>query len=451
MQENPKPKYFNYTELFIKVRWVAVLLLIVSAFIVKNILKINIQEVQIYFLSLILIILNFLFFFYKKSIIEENGKFIKKIKQLIHFQVSSDLIILTLILHFSGGVENPFIIYYIFHMIIVSIIFSPKESYTQTCFALFLVGTLAFLECYSVIPHYKLIGFVDNNLYFDKFYLFTTGFVFVTTSIIVVALTNFIVSESRKNEEAYLKANEELNLKDILKNEYVLRVTHDIKGHLAAIKSCLDVVSDRNIAGSLNSIQEEFINRAGSRTGVLADFVKDILNITKKRLEKSNVKNEFVFKDVIDKTTSSINVNIKSKKINFITEIDKNINVIYGNSLLIEEMLINLLLNAIKYTPENGTVKLIVKNRIDDIIIEVSDNGIGIPEYETDRIFDEFFRASNVINDTSTGTGLGLSIVKQIVDDHNGKIWVESILGKGSKFTIILPKKPEDLIVSKII
>jgi signal transduction histidine kinase len=83
-----------------------------------------------------------------------------------------------------------------------------------------------------------------------------------------------------------------------------------------------------------------------------------------------------------------------------------------------------------------------VKNRFNHIITEISDSGIGIPNEELPKVFDEFYRASNVPKDIKTGSGLGLSIVKQIVEEHNGKIWVSSELGIWTKFTFILPKDP---------
>jgi two-component system sensor histidine kinase VicK len=109
---------------------------------------------------------------------------------------------------------------------------------------------------------------------------------------------------------------------------------------------------------------------------------------------------------------------------------------------MIEELYSNLLLNAVKYTADNGIIGLSVRNRHDHIITEISDSGIGIPAEDLPRVFDEFFRAGNVPKDFKTGSGLGLSIVKQIVENHKGRIWVSSEVAKGTKFTFTLPKNP---------
>lgn len=440
MKEKLLPKNFEFAKWLIKLRWIAILLLVSSTFFVNNILKISIQEIPIYILSFILFILNVYFLLFVKWIEKKDTKkIISGIRRNLHFQISADLIILTIILHYSGGIQNPFIIYYIFHMIIVSTVLSPLESYLQTSFALILVAALAFLECFSIIPHYPLTGFLSQSFYQNKLYIMGTGFVFVTTSYIVVSITNSIVAKSRKNEQDYLKANIELEQKDQLKNEYVLRVTHDIKGHLAAISGCLKVLQT-NILGQLNDRQKEFVNRADKRTDLLTKFISDLLNLTKKRLANEIEPEEFSIKDLATKTVSDLRVNAEEKSLNLELYIDPYIDKLKGNSFAIEELFSNLILNAIKYTPENGSIKIRILNRTDHIIAEISDTGIGIPEEEIPLVFNEFFRASNVKNDSRAGSGLGLAIAKQIVTSHKGRIWVESKLGIGTKFIFSLSK-----------
>jgi signal transduction histidine kinase len=113
---------------------------------------------------------------------------------------------------------------------------------------------------------------------------------------------------------------------------------------------------------------------------------------------------------------------------------------IIGNEFSINEMISNLLFNAVKYTPENKTVHLDAKGHDDHVQIDVIDTGIGIPAEDIEHVFEEFFRAGNARKSERDGTGLGLSIVKQIVAQHGGKISVESREGRGSKFTVIMPK-----------
>ncbi|MDP2941540.1 MAG: sensor histidine kinase, partial [Candidatus Omnitrophota bacterium] len=120
--------------------------------------------------------------------------------------------------------------------------------------------------------------------------------------------------------------------------------------------------------------------------------------------------------------------------------VDAGIDRIRATREYIEEAISNLLANSIKYTPSNGKIDIMVSDNGNSILIQIKDTGIGIPKSELSRIFEEFYRASNAKQVERDGTGLGLSIAKQIVQRHNGKIWAESEEGKGSTFSIILPK-----------
>jgi signal transduction histidine kinase len=442
MEDKLVPAHILFARWFIRIRWVALVILLFSNYSVKHLFHISIQEVSIYILTGILLLLNILHTVFLKHITKkENTRVIQRIKEEIHFQIITDLIVLTLIIHYSGGVENPLILFYFLHMIIASSIFSALVNYLYVAFAIILAASMALFECYSFIPHYPLEGFAAHDLYKNTLYVFGTGFIFACTSVIVVSLSHMIISRSIKSEEAYVKTNIELENKDKLKNEYVLRVTHDIKGHVAAILSCIEVIRTK-ITGPLNEEQEEFANRAFERTELLSSFVKNLLNLTRKRLKHDNEFEEFSIKDLINKVVTPIQILSKDKLIDFNVYIDKSIQMIQGNPFTIEELYSNLLLNAVKYTPSHGRIELSVKNRFNNIITEISDSGIGIPKEELSKVFDEFYRASNVPKDIKTGSGLGLSIVKQIVEDHDGKIWVSSELGVWTKFTFILPKNP---------
>jgi signal transduction histidine kinase len=130
----------------------------------------------------------------------------------------------------------------------------------------------------------------------------------------------------------------------------------------------------------------------------------------------------------------------EEKSITVTSKIEPSVGLIVGNQFSINEMLTNLLFNAIEYTPEKKSVHIEVQSRGDSVQINVSDTGIGIPEDEIGSIFDEFYRAGNARDWEKDGTGLGLSIVKQIIERHSGQISVQSRLGQGTTFTVILPK-----------
>ncbi|MHC4557734.1 MAG: sensor histidine kinase [Planctomycetota bacterium] len=246
----------------------------------------------------------------------------------------------------------------------------------------------------------------------------------------------------QKQDKALREANNKLKEKDRIKDEYVSRVTHDIKGHLAAIQSCLYISSDESIGslnGSLNEKQVEFLGRAMNRTGQLTDFVKELLNLTQMRLSGRLQMEAFSLPESITKSLASVANKAKEKSITVTSNVDSSVGQIIGNEFSINEMITNLLFNAVKYTPENKTVHLDAKGHDDHVQIDFTDTGIGIPADELGNVFEEFFRASNAKKSEKDGTGLGLSIVKQIVERHGGKISVQSQQGQGTTFTVTLP------------
>jgi len=253
------------------------------------------------------------------------------------------------------------------------------------------------------------------------------------------AQKNLFLAELTKQEKALRQANLQLREKDRIKDEYVYRVTHDIKGHLAAIESCLYVAADKSI-GPLNEKQFDFLTRASNRTRQLTTFVKELLSLTQMRLSGQMKMEVFSLAQCICNVLASVDRNAKDKSITITSNIDPSLGQMVGNEFSISEMLSNLLLNAIKYTPENKSVYVEARNLEDRIQIDVCDTGIGIPADEIPNVFDEFFRASNAREREKDGTGLGLSIVKQIVERHNGEISVRSQQGQGTTFTVTLPK-----------
>ena len=259
----------------------------------------------------------------------------------------------------------------------------------------------------------------------------------VARQINFIQKTLFFI-ELQKQEKALRKANTELEEKDRIKDEYVSRVTHDIKGHLAAIQSCLYIGIDES-SGTLSAKQSDFLGRAFNRTLQLTEFVKELLNLTQMRLSGKQKMTAFSLPDCISKALETVERKAQDKSIEVSSEIDSAIGQITADEFSINEMITNMLFNAIKYTPENKTVRIEAKKCEDHVQIDISDTGIGIPEDEIPNVFDEFFRASNAVKREKDGTGLGLSIVKQIAERHGGKISVQSQLDKGTTFTVLLP------------
>jgi len=427
----------------IKLRWVAIGTLAAAVLTANKLLEIPLPVTILYALAAGLLVYNYLLYDLVRYFTwAGRTPSHKTISRIIIFQISADLVILTVILHFSGGIENPFFLYFVFHTIMASILLTRSQSYMEATLAVFLFGLLVVFEGCGILKHYTLPWFADRQLHTNLLFVFATLWVFTTTLYLVVYMTTSISEQLRKQQEELEQANLMLQEKDHLKNEYVLRLTHDIRGHLSAIQSCLHIVEDK-LVGPLNDRQMDLLERACNRAEKCMAFITALLKLTRMKLTGRLDRQSFSLKNTIFNALASIQNRAAAKAIKVEYEIDESVDEINAEPVLIEETITNLLFNAVKYTPEKGRVRLSVKQQPDSILIQVSDTGIGIPADEVDKIFDEFYRASNARQVERDGTGLGLSIVKQVVERHGGRVWAENNEQGGSTFSITLPSSPK--------
>ena len=425
----------------VKLRWVAITTLGVATFVASNLMGVSLPVTALYIITGVLLIYNFILYdLLRYCTWQDKEPSPQTIGRILTFQISADLFILATILHFSGGIENPFLFFFVFHMIIASILCSKLQSYLQATLAVILFGGLVVSESRGFISHYELTNFAGHGLYTDWTFIFGFLFVFAITLYLVVYMTTSISEQLRKQQDSYEQANELLKEKDKLKNEYVLRLTHDIKGHLAAIESCIDIVDDE-IVGPLNTKQKDLIDRAYRRTTKCMAFVTALLKLTRMKLTGRLDMDMFSLKNCVFDAITAVQGRAKKKSMELSYEIDAYVDEIYGEAVLIEETIMNLLLNAVKYTPQGGKVRIEVKDQNESVLVRVSDTGIGVPQEDLDRAFEEFYRAPNARAVERDGTGLGLSFAKQVVERHGGRIWIENNSGGGSTFSFTIPKR----------
>ena len=222
---------------------------------------------------------------------------------------------------------------------------------------------------------------------------------------------------------------------DRLKNEFVNTVSHDLRSPLTAILGYVDLL-DR--VGQVNDQQREFIHRVQVSVESITALVNDLLELG--RIEAGfDSQNEIVpLEGILRYSLETVGGQISEKHLNIHMDLPMDIPPIRGNPIRLRQVLDNLVGNAIKYTPEGGEITIQMEVQDEQVIFRISDNGPGIPPADQPHIFEKFYRASNVPKGVG-GSGLGLAIVKSIVDSHQGRIWVESLLGKGSTFTVVLP------------
>ncbi len=227
---------------------------------------------------------------------------------------------------------------------------------------------------------------------------------------------------------------------DRLKSDFIHTVSHDLRSPLTAILGYTELI---HRTGTLNPNQQEFLRRLQGSIQHMTTLVNDLLDLG--RLDAGfDTRREVVHLENVLKYSLDLFENqIKKKNIKLSVEISLNLKPLRANPIRIRQMLDNLIGNAIKYTPAEGRVYVSMSMQSEEIVLRVADTGMGIPPDEQARVFEKFYRASNVVG-REDGSGLGLAIVKSIVESHQGRVWVESIVGKGSAFIVLLPSQDEN-------
>jgi PAS domain S-box-containing protein len=222
---------------------------------------------------------------------------------------------------------------------------------------------------------------------------------------------------------------------DRLKSDFIHTVSHDLRSPLTSILGYTELVER---TGPLNPNQQEFLHRLQESVQHIATLINDLLDLG--RLEAGfDTRRELVqLENVLQYSLDMFEIQVKKKNIKLIADIAPNLKPLRANPIRIRQMLDNLIGNAIKYTLPGGSVHVSMSMQGDQIILKVEDTGQGIPPEEQGRVFEKFYRATNIVDEIE-GSGLGLAIVKSIVDSHQGRVWVESTTGKGSSFIVLLP------------
>ena len=226
---------------------------------------------------------------------------------------------------------------------------------------------------------------------------------------------------------------------DNMRKEFVADVSHELKTPITSIMG----YSDTLLEGEYDKeTQEKFLNVIASEARRMAKLVTDLLVLS--RYDNNKVKyeaTEFDLGELVKKCQEKLQLEINKKNHNVECFATANVPPVYANKDGVERVVLNIMTNSIKYTPDNGNIKIYVGFVYNDAYIKVIDNGIGIPEEDLNRIFDRFYRVDKARTREMGGTGLGLAIAKEILDKNKGSIDIKSEVGKGTEVVIRIPTK----------
>ena len=238
------------------------------------------------------------------------------------------------------------------------------------------------------------------------------------------------VTEQRKSEQT--------------RREFVANVSHELRTPLTNVKSYAETLLD---AGDdlPPELKRNFLSVIVSEADRMTRIVKDLLTLTKFDYGKMEMNiTRFPFAEAVKNVHQAVALDAKNHRHTLTLTCPADLPAIHGDRERIEQVIMNIVSNAIKYTADGGQIDITAGARGDQVFVNVTDNGIGIPEKDLPRLFERFYRVDKARSRESGGTGLGLSIAKEILTQHQGDIQIESVYGQGTSVTITLPAAREE-------
>jgi signal transduction histidine kinase/GGDEF domain-containing protein len=238
------------------------------------------------------------------------------------------------------------------------------------------------------------------------------------------------------------RANEELKRIDEMKSEFISVASHELRTPLTAIDNALQLLL-KGKTGEINETQAKFLSMAERNIHRLTNILNELLDLSRMEAGKMEMKfEELDLRGPIEFILSSLKPQADGKSVVLKIQVAEALPPVYTDREKVEQILTNLIGNAIKFTPEGGEVKVtagLLDGEGKMVAISVKDSGIGIPKDQQGNVFQKFYQVENSLVRSASGTGLGLAISKGLVEALQGKIWVESEVGKGSTFTFMVP------------
>jgi signal transduction histidine kinase len=243
------------------------------------------------------------------------------------------------------------------------------------------------------------------------------------------------------------QAVERLTEADRVKSNFLATVSHELRTPLTSVIGYSEMLLE-GIAGPLNDEQREYVRTVMEKGDQLLQLITGILDIS--RMEAGQMKFEklpFDLAEIVSVALSTIAPHARQKKLNLSCDLPDDLPRLLGDRDKIRQVLLNLMGNAVKFTPEGGSISILATPFVDGpasvVRVGVRDTGIGVAPEHQQRVFDPFFQVDNSSTREYGGTGLGLNIVRRFIEAHTGRVWVESEPGKGAAFYFTLPMAPE--------
>jgi signal transduction histidine kinase len=369
-----------------------------------------------------------------------------------NLQIGIDLLALTAYAWLTGGYASPVLSYYVFHTIFASILLPRRAAFAWATVSVVLggsvIGSAAPPESIGWAPEGVSIGRLPLTL-FGGFATLQYVSVYLATSIALRLRfrereAQQLMAETHAKAEALRRAHDNLQATQLMQTAYMRRVSHELRSPLAAISSSLDLVA-QGYTGDVADKTRDILARAYARIEGLLRIVNDLLTLSRARTARVREYLEPVSIPItVREVLQLLAERADQRGVTLANRVPDALPTILSDREEIVQLFTNLTANAVKYTSSGGRVMVLGERVGDDVVIRVSDTGIGIAPEDIPHIYEEFYRTKRGKEFQAVGSGLGLAITRAIVAKHHGTIEVESEVGVGSTFTVRLPVDLEE-------
>ncbi len=417
----------------IRLRWLAVMAYFAGTLAVRLTLDIPLRFTTIWSVLVILAGINLVYYIVFR-IYRRISMFAELIILAVH--ISIDLILLTVLIHLSGGIENPVYLFYLFHVVLSSILFPKKTPLLFASLAVVLFSAMVWGEYSHVLPHYCILS---GKLHENPVFIFLTLGVFIVTVYVSTYICYTFMHLYRDTKRQIDHKNRELVEIDRQKTQFFRFTSHELKSPIVAIKTTLDGIL-QSPAGEIDDRSRDLLKRASGRAGQMLAIIRELLEISRRRGGALLAEvQQFDLAEVIRDTVIGTQQEAEAHELEIAVEVPVNGISFHGSPTDMATIIENLMTNAIRYTPRQGKISITARQVSGEIELIVQDTGIGIEQAEQEKIFSEFYRSEPARQMLQFGTGLGLPLVRQIVEQYRGTVRVESRPGSGSRFIVRLP------------
>lgn len=412
---------------FIKMRYAFAAALLLFLLGGECLLNFSLSTRQIYAitaLSLIILLYNIFLHYIRGKIGCIPGKF--NCLHLSLVQMLCDLISLLILIYYTGTIESPMYLFGIFQAIIGSLILPGYVVYSVIAIYLIVFNSMVMLQYFNVIHTHLIWGLYSSEVVHPFTYVILFMVIYSTMILISVYLANKIAYQLYKREQQLRSSLEKIEQLEEKKQKYIIGVVHEIKTPVSAIQSFANILLD-DYVGPIPEKVKEKIERIKARSSDALSLVNNVLYISRLKLLNLTSFEPIDIVSVIESILEKQCSDLKSKKIETkVIDQRKFKKQLMADKILLELAISNIIGNAFKYTKEKGTVQIELNDDENNISIEVSDTGIGIPGSELQNVLNEFYRASNAKRSDFEGSGLGLALVKEVIERHKGTIRIDS-------------------------